>query len=265
MILSTAWLGLGYAALLVSVAAQVGSVVRRSRPARLVGQVLAVASVLLLWSGVLDRALEGHGWPFVSPGDTAAAIAMVMMTLYLAWVLATRERGAGLAVTAIALALLSYGIGSGSGISVTGPATSAGTLLSASFNLLGASCLALAAAISLTNLARAYLKPRLSSQARSTPVADSPASEVLVRGALFCLAVSLAIDTWWLQEVGLGSGNDAQQAGTAIAWVIYFGALRLRSSPRWRGWPWAAILTVGFACVLPILIKAQWLENTLPI
>jgi hypothetical protein len=79
------------------------------------------------------------------------------------------------------------------------------------------------------------------------------------------LAFSLAIDTWWLQKVGLGNANDAQQAGIALAWMVFFVALRLRAHPRWRGWPWAAILTVGFICVLPILINAPWLEKTLPI
>ena len=61
------------------------------------------------------------------------------------------------------------------------------------------------------------------------------------------------------------NANDAQQAGIALAWMVYFGALRLRANPRWRGWPWAAILSIGFLCVLPILIDAPWLEKTLPI
>jgi hypothetical protein len=84
-----------------------------------------------------------------------------------------------------------------------------------------------------------------------------------VRGALLCLALSLAVDTWWLQKVGLGNANDAQQAGIALAWMVYFVALRLRANPLWRGWPWAAILSIGFLCVLPILIDAPWLEKTL--
>jgi hypothetical protein len=90
-------------------------------------------------------------------------------------------------------------------------------------------------------------------------------SEALVRGALLCLALSLAVDTWWLQKVGLGNEHDAQPAGIALAWMIYFFALRLTAYPRWRGWPWAAILSIGFLCVLPILINAPWLEMTLPI
>jgi hypothetical protein len=86
-----------------------------------------------------------------------------------------------------------------------------------------------------------------------------------VRGALFCLAVSLAIDTWWLQKVGLGNVNDAQQAGIAVAWMVYFVAIRLRSHSDWKGWPWTAILAVGFCCTLPILLNMPWLETTLPL
>jgi hypothetical protein len=97
------------------------------------------------------------------------------------------------------------------------------------------------------------------------PHTDEKASEIIVRGALLCLAAGLAIDTWWLQKVGLGSSNDAQQAGIAVAWMVYFVALRMRAHPRWRGWPWAAVLTVGFICVLPILMNVPWLEDTLPI
>ena len=88
---------------------------------------------------------------------------------------------------------------------------------------------------------------------------------MLVRIALLCLAVGLAIDTWWLQKVGLGTKNDAQQAGVAIAWMVYFIAVRLRASPRWRGWPWVSILIVGFVCTLPILMDVPWLGNSLPI
>ena len=82
---------------------------------------------------------------------------------------------------------------------------------------------------------------------------------------LVCLAVSLAIETWGLQKIGLGTNGDAQQAGIAIAWMVYFVALRLRSSPRWRGWPWASVLLVGFACSLPILIDVPWLAMPLPV
>jgi hypothetical protein len=84
-----------------------------------------------------------------------------------------------------------------------------------------------------------------------------------VRGALFCLAASLAIDTWWLQKVGLGNINDAQQAGIAVTWMVYFIAIRLRTQPDWKGWPWTALVTVGFACTLPILLNVPWLELTL--
>jgi hypothetical protein len=98
-----------------------------------------------------------------------------------------------------------------------------------------------------------------------TPAASERATAILVRVALLCLAVTLAIDTWWLQMVGLGNKSDAQQAGIAIAWMVYFVALRLRASPRWRGWPWAMILIGGFVCTLPILLDVPWLESQLPI
>jgi hypothetical protein len=80
---------------------------------------------------------------------------------------------------------------------------------------------------------------------------------------LVCLAIGLAIDTWWLQEIGLGNENDAQQAGIAIAWMIYFVALRLRTNSRWRGWPWAAVITAGFLCTLPILLDVSWLDASI--
>ena len=63
---------------------------------------------------------------------------------------------------------------------------------------------------------------------------------------------------YWHDKVSdIPSGHDQE--------MIYFLALRLRASPRWQGWPWTAILMVGFVCTLPIVIDAPWLEITLPI
>jgi len=231
----------------------------------LVGQILATISALTLWSGLLSRAVKGRGWSLASPPDTAMGIALLLLLIYFGWKLFSRERGTGFAGATIALMLLSYGLGKRSQAPITILFISKGMLLSASLNLCGGSLLALAAAISVTDLVRIQYASCPSEQRKSAPNTNGNASEILVRGALLCLAVGLAIDTWWLQKVGLGSSNDAQQAGIAIAWMIYFVALRLRASPRWRGWPWTAILTVGFICTLPLLLNVPWLENTLPI
>jgi hypothetical protein len=148
---------------------------------------------------------------------------------------------------------------------VTLPLRSSATLFSGGLNVVGASLLGLAAAYSLTAVWNARQSRRVRCATQECAGQRDRASEALVRVALLCLAVGLAIDTWWLQEVGLGREGDAQQAGIAIAWVVYFIALRLRTSTRWRGWPWASILTVGFFCTLPILLDAAWLDNALPI
>jgi hypothetical protein len=263
MITMAAWWGLGYAALLVAVVVYGTYAIYSSTNAEkawiagLSGRLLALLSALLLGTATLTRALQGHGWPFVSSADTAAGIALFMLLVYLGWRILSSDFRDGPAVAGMALLLLSYGLGSNPAVLTTLPLKPVGTLLSYSANLLGASLLALAAAFGLTNQVLAWSgHPR---------PADQDATELLVRAALLWLAISLAIDTWWLQEVGLGSTQDAQQAGIAIAWMIYFLALRLRASPRWHGWPWTALLIVGFLCTLPILIDAPWLELTIPI
>jgi hypothetical protein len=271
MVIMAAWWGLGYAALLVATVIY-GRFILRYRTAQesqtlsLTGQILATISTLTLWIGLLSRAIKGHGWPLVSPADTTTGIALFILLAYIAWKLFAQERGAGFFVTTIALLLLSYGLGRQSPGPITHPFASKGMLLSNVLNLCGGSFLALATATSLTNLLFSRRAPHMQEQGKST--AQEPretASEVLVRGALLCLAVGLAIDTWWLQKVGLGSSNDAQQAGIAIAWMIFFVALRLRANSYWRGWPWTTVLSAGFVCVLPILMNVPWLENTLPI
>jgi len=296
MVIVTAWWGLGYAALMVSMVAYGWYLLRRDRAIGLAGLILALMSTLILWIALISRATMGHGWPLVSSADAAGGIALITLLLYAGWKLYTPELKTGFTVTAIALILLSYELGQHSPPLLAQPLPSTGVLVGTALKLLGGSLLAMAAAISVTpligswqvsrsgrrvvGLERAHAE-RLRAPGRAPENAHAAgvphqgaeqsardlqrASETLVRGALLCLAFSLAIDTWWLQKVGLGNANDAQQAGIALAWMVYFGALRLRAHRRWRGWPWAAILSIGFVCVLPILINAPWLEKTLPI
>lgn len=270
MILLAAWWGLGYAALLVATvtlgwytvrsrrALHTGGHVRTGRASWLAGQILLAIGTVMLWIALLSRAVNGHGWPFVSPADGATGIALLALLIHLFWGLSSGNWEAGYAVGAIALVLLSYGLaGQPQGLTTT-YIRQEGVLLSSALSLCGGSLLAVASATSLSRQLRAlWFGPSGGS--------SHEMSETLVRGALLCLALNLAIDTWWLQKVGLGNENDAQQAGIAIAWMIYFVALRLRASPRWRGWPWTAVLAVGFVCTLPILINVPWLESTLPI
>jgi len=263
MITIAAWWGLGYAALLVAAVSYGGYTLYNAAGARnawvagLIGRLLASMGALFLWAATLNRALEGRGWPFVSSADTATGIALLMLAVYLTWHLLSPKFDGGLVVTATALLLLSYGLSGFPAGTDTIPFKPIGTVVSHAANLLGGSLLALAAAISLGDQLLDRREQRKSS--------EGDASEVLVRAALLCLAIGLAVDTWWLQEVGLGNTQDAQQAGIAIAWMIYFLALRLRSSPRWQGWPWTAVLMVGFCCIFPILVDAPWLEITLQI
>jgi hypothetical protein len=226
---------------------------------------LSALSTILLWAGLIARGFAGHGWPVVTVADAAAAIALFTLLVHSAWSLLAPASSAGLATTSLSLLLLSYGLSRFPRAPVTLPVASDPALLSDGLNMLGAGLLALAAAYSLTSVLGAHLAGRLGTPDPGTPRQQDRASETLVRVALLCLAVGLAVDTWWLQEVGLGRDGEVQQAGIAVAWIVYFVALRLRSSTRWRGWPWASILTVGFFCTLPILLDAAWLGNTLPI
>ena len=265
MIALSAWWGLGYAAVLVATVTHYWHILHRDPAVGLTGQILALVSTVLLWVGPIRRARLGHGWPLVSPADSATSIALLMLLLHQLWTLFSREIESGFAVGAIALILLSFGLGAQPPTMTTLPQPSTAVLASKLLTLSGGSLLALAASLSLTSLLRGQrLRARepLDAGRRDTL---QHVSEMLVRGALSCLAIGLAVDTWWLQKVGLGNANDAQQAGLALAWMVYYFALRLRVHPRWRGWPWAAILAAGFACILPILIDAPWLENTLPI
>jgi hypothetical protein len=269
MVTVAAWWGLGYAALLVTVVTygwravrtyvvHPGQQIQREAAAlKWTGRLLSIVSTVFLWAGLLSRASRGHGWPVVSPADAAAAIALLLMSAHLVWSLFVRGQHAGLATALISLVLLSYGLGQFPHGPVTLPLSSKASLASDALNLCGGSLLALSAATGLTYIIRHRYAPDQG--------AGEKASEMLVRAALVCLAFSLAIDTWWLQKIGLGNEGDVQQAGIAIAWMVYFVALRLRTSSRWRGWPWASILIVGFACTLPILLDVPWLGNKLPI
>ncbi|MBN1642286.1 MAG: hypothetical protein JXA09_13710 [Anaerolineae bacterium] len=276
MVSIAAWWGLGYAALLVSLLAHGRQALRRhvreNGPAPddagaggWVACGLSTLSTLLLWTGLVSRARAGHGWPIVTVADAAAAIALCMLLVHSAWSLLAPRLNAGLAATSLSLLLLSYGLSQFPRAPVTLPMQSKASLLSGGLNVVGASLLGLAAAYSLTSVLSAYNARRSGRSAWDSAEQRDRASEALVRIALLCLAVGLAVDTWWLQEVGLGREGDAQQAGIAIGWVVYFVALRLRTSARWRGWPWASILTVGFFCILPILLDVAWLGNALPI
>jgi hypothetical protein len=266
MVLTSACWGMGYAALMVATALYGWDLVRKPRAARLSGQVLLVTSTLVLWAGLFSRAIKGHGWPLVTPSDAAAGIALLTLLIHLIWSLVSpRQRDADIIVAITALLLLSFALSRFPRALATYATTSKGAVLSAAFTLCGGSLLALAAAVSLNELIRNRQTLTRADMPYETLATSQRATEILVRGALFCLAVTLAIDTWWLQMVGLGNKSDAQQAGIAIAWMVYFVALRLRASPRWRGWPWAMILIGGFVCTLPILLDVPWLESQLPI
>jgi uncharacterized membrane protein len=275
--ISAAWWGLGYGALLVAVVAygrhflqhhifrgERASPVEQMASQR-VGESLVVVSTVLLGTGVVSRALRGHGWPIVSAADAAAGMAVLVLLLQTVWVLTSRRDGPGLAAASIALLLLSYGLARVPVAPVVVPFRPVVSILSEALNLAGGALLALAAAFSLAAFLSARLAGLVPIATRASLRGDDPASEMMVRAALLCLAVSLAVDTWWLQKVELGRAGEAQQAGIAIVWMVYFVALRLRSSPRWRGWPWASVLLVGFACALPILIDVPWLALPLPV
>jgi hypothetical protein len=261
MMLLTATWSLGYAALVIAAVALSYTHLthRHTTAGQRAAQILLVAGTLLQWTSLVIRYTRGHGWPFQSPADLATGIALLLLTLYLGWSLVTRYHQAAWFVSIIAAALLSYTLIRQPPTLSTQPLLSVGIRTGTVMNLGGGALLALAAASSIASLA---LSPSRQPEASST-TANDRASEAFVRGALFCLAMSLAIDTWWLQKVGLGNANDAQQAGIAVAWIVYFVAIRLRVQPDWRGWPWTAIVTVGFMCTLPILLNVPWLEMTL--
>ena len=264
MIVVTAWWSLSFAALMVAVVAFGWSISRRDRTLNLAGQVLTATGTVILWIGLLSHITKGREWLFSSPADLAIGIALLMLSIYLGYSITRRDMQSGFAVSAIALLLLGYGLGQQPATSVAQPLPSLGVRVSTLLNMCGGGLLALAAAFSLTHFVSPWMIPPGNRRSYLATV-DDRASETLVRGALICIAISLAIDTWWLQKVGLGNAHDAQQAGLAIAWIVYFAALRLRVHAHWREWPWATVLTVGFVCTLPILIDAPWLENTLPV
>jgi hypothetical protein len=265
MVIVTACWGLGYAALVMATIAYLWPSRHRLGSVSHVAGALVLISVLLQWGGMLSRALVGHGWPVVSTADRASAIGLLLLTLYLVWRQSARGTDPGPVVAAIALLLLSYGLGHYLEGMLTEPVPSLGVLIESLLNALGGSLLALAAACSV-----ASWLPRKSGgppETKQVPLEEKSTDESdrLVRGALLCLALGLAIDTWWLQKVGLGAIDDAQQAGIAVSWMVYFIALRLRSSPYWRGWPWTAMLVAGFVCTLPMLVQVSWLGTSLPL
>jgi hypothetical protein len=261
MMLLTATWSLGYAALVIGVILlSYRLLYRRHRQSDpLAAQALLVIGTVLLWTSLAIRFIRGRGWPFQSPEDLASGMALLLLLFYVAWSLASGQRRAALFVAAIALLLLSYALIRQPPTFSTQPYPSPGVRTGTVLNLAGGALLALAAATSLASL----VDPPNAQPPASQPANYDQASEAFVRGALFCLAASLALDTWWLQKVGLGNIKNAQQAGIAVTWMVYFVAVRLRTQPDWKGWPWTALVTVGFACALPILLNVPWLETTL--
>ena len=272
MTLFAACWGLGYAAVWCALAAYGWHSMRHYRARdranvwptasalQWTGHLLSAASAILVWLALWLRAQRGHGWPIISSADAAGIVALVLLVIHTLWAFLSPEYRSGTLVTFTVLILMSYTLLNFPDGLVALPLTNKASLASEALNLCGASLLGLAAAASVTDTLRRCL-----SQSEPYENDKEQASEVLVRIALLCLAASLAIDTWWLQRVGFGGSSDAQQAGIAIAWMIYFVALRLRNSARWRGWPWASVLAVGFLCTLPILLDVPWLEARLPV
>jgi hypothetical protein len=263
MILLTATWSLGFAALAIAVAtlSYLFIAKRHTASGQQASQVLLAISTTLLWTSLAIRIIRGHGWAFDSPADLATGIALLLLALYIVWSIVAHQHITAWFVSVVTFALLSYALVRQPPTLSTMPYPSPGIRAGTMLNLVGGALLALAAATSL-----ATLIGRPSHQAHKSELALSAndrASEAFVRVALFCLAASLAIDTWWLQKVGLGNANDAQQAGIAVTWMVYFIAIRLRAQSDWKGWPWTAIVTVGFGCTLPILLNLPWLETTL--
>lgn len=252
--------GLGHAAVAAAAAAWGWLTVRSCRAAGLSGQVSMTLGVMLLVASLTVRAIRGHGWPLISSADTAAGIAIVMLLVYLVWASWSGEYGPGLVVAALSLILLTWATVA-QFQSATRPWRVESTLISGMLNMVGGACLGLAAAVGLYDLGRRGLQTRLSRWHWATVSAN--AGELSVRAALLFLAVALALDVWWGQKLDLGVTRNAQQAGTAIAWMVYFVAVRLRSHLFWRGWAWSAVLVIGFVCILPILLNVSWLETTL--
>ena len=150
MIAMAAWWGLGFAALVVSVAARGWHMLKRRQSSLLrTGQVLSAVGTVLLWTGLVSRAIKGRGWPIVTPADMAMAIALLLLLLHTLWSLVSSRPETGLAVTLVTVALLTYALSQ----FPQGPVTSMLSKASMFSDLLyacGGSLLAMAAAASLT-------------------------------------------------------------------------------------------------------------------
>ncbi|MBN1933596.1 MAG: hypothetical protein JW934_02965 [Anaerolineae bacterium] len=258
-----AYWGLGGAALTVAVVLLIGYLLRSSRAFALTGQLLIAASVLFLVIGLTLRALQGHGWPFVSWTDTAAGIAILMLLIYLVWSIAAHTPSTGGIVALIALGLILLDVSQQTTAPVTLSIRQLNVVISNSATIWGGAFLGLSAATGLSGLARRALKARFGQGAWISAQLAARWGEIWVRCGLFFLAASLAVDVWWVQQLDLSLTNNAQQAGIAVAWMIYFVALRLKNQPRWQGWPWDTIQVIGFACTLPILLDVPWLNQSL--
>lgn len=258
-----AYWGLGAAALAVAAALLIMHLLQGKSTVAFGGQLLTVIGALFFTAGLVLRAVRGHGWPFVSWSDTAAGIAVLMVFFYLIWSIATRNSGTGAILVPIALGLAALGISSQIAAPVTLPLSQLNVVISNGTAILGSAFLGLSAATGLSGLARRALKVRFGQGAWISAQLAARWGEIWVRCGLFFLATSLAVDVWWVQQLDLNLTNNAQQAGMAVAWMIYFVALRLKSQPRWQGWPWDAIQVIGFACTLPILLNVPWLNQSL--
>ncbi len=258
-----AYWGLGAAALTVAAVLLIAHLLHGQDTLAAAGQLLTAVGLLLFTAGLTLRAVRGHGWPFVSWNDTAAGMATLMLLIYLAWSIATRNPGGGAVAVPIALGLAALGIARQIKSPVTLPMGQLDAVISSGATLLGGAFLALSAVTGLSGLARLVLKARLGQGAWISAQTATRWGEVWVRCGLFFLAAGLAVDVWWVQQFDLNLTDNAQQAGIAVAWMIYFIALRLKGQPRWQGWAWDAIQVIGFVCTLPILLDVPWLNQPL--
>lgn len=262
MLLAICW-GLGYAAVVVAAALLGGSFIRNDRALGLTGQLFLAPGAALPVTGLITQAMRSHAWPLATWMDTAVGIGLLMIVFYLAWTLLPSAHNAsqyslGFVITLIAAILILWGLHRQGQTMIVNTATPINLLASQALIMCGGAFLGLSASGGLTDLGGIVLNKRLP---HWLPVEIS-VNETFVRWALFFLAIGLAVDVWWVQDPNSGLIGNAQQAGIAIAWMIYFIALRLKTYPRWQRWAWAGILVVGFVCILPILLNVPWLEKT---
>jgi|GEM_PF-4638511 len=263
----TVWLaaywGLGEAALAVAGVLLVGYMLQGWRAWARSGQLLVIVGEVFLGAALILRGVRGHGWPITFWPDMAAGIGVVMLLVYLVWSSATRNPSTGAVTVPVALGLSLLGAAQQVTAPVTTPMSNLNLVLSSGATLLGGAFWGLSASIGLSGLIRLALKTRFIRGCWLPARVGSRWSEIWVRGGLIFLAIGLAIDVWWVKPLDLVATDNVRQGGIAIAWMIYFIALRLKNHPRWQGWAWDAIQVIGFACTLPILLDVPWLNQPL--